>query len=117
MPYKDLDKKKQYHAEYMRQYRQDKKYKEKEKQYIKQYQKTEQGRKSTRIAQWKQQGILFHDYDLLYEIYLQTSHCDECNCQLNNCEKSRKCVDHDHSITYDNNVRNILCASCNSKRG
>ena len=94
-----------------------KKNKEKKREYVKKYQQTDQGKKSLRIAQWKHYGIIFHDWELLYEIYLQTTHCDECKCLLNQCEKSRKCIDHDHTITDDNNVRNILCCSCNIKRG
>jgi len=95
----------------------DKKYREKHKEKIKKYRQTEKYKKSDRISDWKRQGILFHDFHLLHDIYLQTTHCDGCNCLLNQCGKSRKCVDHDHDITDDNNVRNILCHSCNVKRG
>ena len=90
--------------------------KEKLKQYSKEYRKTYQGKKIITIANWKQRGIIFHDYDLLYDIYLQTTHCDQCKCLLNQCDKSRKCLDHDHSITHNENIRNILCNSCNVKR-
>jgi len=94
--------KKQDRNEYMRQYRKDKK-------------RESNAKKSRRISSWKSQGILFHDYNLLYEIYFKTTHCDECKCLLNQCSKSRKCMDHDHDITDDENVRNILCLSCNFK--
>tara|TARA_R110002096_G_scaffold127750_3_gene275730 strand:- start:30 stop:335 length:306 start_codon:yes stop_codon:yes gene_type:complete len=80
------------------------------------YRQTEQGKKTDRISDWKRQGIIFHDFDLLHDMYLQTTHCDVCKCLLNQCGKSRKCVDHDHDITDDDNVRNILCNSCNRKR-
>ena len=90
--------------------------KEYQQEYQKQSQHTEKEKKRCRIKNWKKQGIIFHDYNLLYDIYLQTTHCDECKCLLNQCGKSRKCCDHDHSITDDNNVRNILCHSCNRKR-
>ena len=84
---------------------------------MKEYRKTPQGKKSNRISQWKFKGIIFHDYDILYDIYMNTTHCNKCKCELNKCERSRKCMDHDHSITDTNNVRNIICNSCNVKRG
>ena len=93
-----------------------KEYYEKNKEKRKEYRQTEQGKKSRRIVNWKRQEIIFHDWDLLNEIYLQTTHCDECNCLLNTNTYTRKCVDHDHSITNDDNVRNILCHICNIKR-
>ena len=52
---------------------------------------------------------------MLYELYLKTSRCEYCNCELDKCSKSRKCLDHDHSITDRFNVRGILCNSCNRK--
>jgi len=71
--------------------------------------------KSYRIYQWKVRGIIFHDYDLLYDIYLQTTHCDRCDRLLTMDNGSaQKCLDHDHTITDDINVRNILCKKCNN---
>ena len=126
MPYKDPEKIKEYQKEYREKHREKTKvlnkiYREKHKEKIKEehkvYSQTEQGKKTHRISTWKYRGIIFHDFDLLYEMYIQTTHCDQCKCKLNQCQKSRKCVDHDHTITDDDNVRNILCLSCNSKRG
>ncbi len=96
------------------------KHKEKIKEQRKKYDKTEQGKKTNRIASWKYLGIIFHDWDLLYQIYLQTTHCDNCNCLFTYdryTTKTTKCVDHDHLITDDNNVRTILCHVCNVERG
>lgn len=71
--------------------------------------------KSNRIYTWKVRGIIFHDYDLLHDIYLQTTHCDRCDrlLTMDNCS-AQKCLDHDHTITDDINVRNILCKKCNN---
>ena len=88
---------------------------EKRKAYKKEYNQTPKVKKSLRICDWKRQGIIFHDYDLLHDIYLSTTHCHFCNCELNQCNKSRKCVDHNHDIHDNENVREILCHSCNSK--
>ena len=54
--------------------------------------------------------------DGLYEHYLKTTHCDECEVELT-YDKVRttttKCMDHCHETGQ---FRNILCHSCNSKR-
>ena len=80
------------------------------------YDKTPRRIKSRRIRQWKTQGIIFPDYDLLYQHYLLTSHCDECHVLLEGKGDDQKCCDHDHSITDRDNFRNILCCRCNLKR-
>ncbi len=128
MPYKDPEKQKQYDKEYYQrnkekrnQYNKEyyhknkEKNKEKKKEYDKEYQQTPNGKKTYRISKWKKRGIMFHDYDLLYDIYITTTHCDFCECELNKCNKSRKCVDHDHDIKDDSNVRGIICHSCNAR--
>jgi hypothetical protein len=114
MPHKDPEKRKQYRREY-RKKNKEKLNKQDKEYYYKKYRKTESCRKSHRIARWKQQGILCFDYDLLNELYLKTTHCEFCNCELNKCPKSRKCLDHDHTITDRFNVRGVLCNSCNAK--
>ena len=98
-----------------------KQYYEKNKEIVKEtsskYYKTDKGKKHCRIKNWKSRGIIFFDYDVLYDIYMETTHCDKCECELNQCTRSRKCMDHDHSITDIDNVRNVLCHICNCKRG
>ena len=87
------------------------------KEQIKKYDRTPEGMKSRRISSWKYQGIIFPDYDLLYQHWELTSHCDECRVFLEGCGNNKKCCDHDHSITDRDNFRNILCNRCNVKRG
>ena len=104
--------------QYFKEYRE--KNKEKIIQQQQEYRQTGKYKKTQRIAKWKRRGIIFHDYNLLYEIYLQTTNCDNCKCLLTYdryTTETTKCVDHDHTITDDENVRNILCNSCNIKRG
>jgi len=76
---------------------------------------TYEGRKSKRMSDWRRYGIIFHDYDLLYDIFFSTTHCNFCECELDTCFKTRKCLDHDHTITEQENVRGVLCHYCNTK--
>ena len=76
--------------------------------------------KSSKIKNWKIQGIISDDWDKTYDRYIKTLFCEECNCLLVRqphplCKKTA-CIDHDHTITDKENIRNILCVSCNSKR-
>ena len=87
-------------------------------QYQQKYRSTYKGRKVKRISDWKRAGIVFHDYDLLYDIFMDTKECEFCKCELDTEFKTRKCCDHDHKINDDgenkiDNVRGILCHSCN----
>ena len=120
MPYKNPEDKKKYN----KQYRETKHYKEYNKTYREKhkerlrlqrlmYYQTPAGQKSMIIRNWRRIGIIFPDEDLLYQIYMETTHCDECKCELNKCNKSKKCMDHDHSTGL---FRNILCHSCNIVR-
>ena len=89
--------------------------KERHKQTMKKYQQTPEGKKQYKIASWKHQGIIFFDWDLLYEIFIETTHCDLCGIKLIEGKKSNsRCLDHDHSITDYDNVRYILCHKCNN---
>jgi hypothetical protein len=72
--------------------------------------------KRNKISDWKRIGVIFFDYDLLYEIYENTSHCDFCNVKLERGRKANsRCLDHDHYITDFCNVRNVLCMTCNKQ--
>jgi hypothetical protein len=88
--------------------------KEKKKEYNRKYFESEQGKKINTFCDWRRIGIIFHDWDLLYKIYLEATKCDFCKCILNTgLYKTKKCLDHDHEITDDENVRGILCFNCN----
>ena len=130
MPYKDLEKRKAYQNEYMKRYRVKNKEKikeqvennrEKNKEKIKAYQKaydkaynqTDRGIKSRRIKNWKSVGIIFDDFEWLYDLYISRHTCDHCDKEFIN-DKER-CLDHDHDIDDYNNVRGILCRQCNFK--
>ena len=83
-------------------------------QYSNKYRKTEKGHKITTFCSWRRIGIIFHDWDLLYDMYMEATHCDFCKCELDTgLYKTKKCLDHDHDIIDDDNVRGILCNRCN----
>ena len=89
--------------------------KERIKEYSKEYSKSEKSKKSQRIKDWKRRGILCFDWNLLYDIFINTTKCELCNCELNTNTKTKKCLDHDHSINDRFNIRYVLCHSCNCK--
>ena len=96
--------------EYKRQYYLENKEKIDEKQ--KQYQN--ENDKLYRISQWKTQGIIDSDYELLYDVFIKETNCWICGKEFNKDNgMDRKCLDHDHEITDDGNVRYILCGYCN----
>ena len=77
---------------------------------------TEQGKKSSKISGWKKIGVIHDDYSSLYDYYLNCKNCEDCNVelQIGNAVKNKKCLDHDHKTGL---FRNIVCNSCNVKRG
>jgi len=110
--------------EYMKEYReknkekikeQRKEYREKNKEYYKEYNQTETGKKSCRITNWKKRGIKSDDYNSLYDYYINCKNCELCNVELvEGLDNNSKCLDHDHESGL---FRNVLCRSCNVKRG
>tara|TARA_R100000655_G_scaffold108592_2_gene160895 strand:+ start:420 stop:803 length:384 start_codon:yes stop_codon:yes gene_type:complete len=101
-------------AEQSKKYRQENK--EEIKEYITNYRQTAAGKKTMRITAWKQMGVIHHDFDELYEMYLETKKCDICKVELceGNFGSNKRCLDHDHET---GEVRNILCNTCNCRRG
>ena len=85
--------------------------------YREEHKKSPQGRKISRISDWKRRGILCFDYDLLYEYFINTQHCEICNIKFgdNPRKGDGRCLDHDHSINDRFNVRYVCCRRCNIK--
>ena len=112
---KNKEKLQKQHREYDKGYRQ--KNKEKIKAKDKAWRQSPSGLKFLRIWEWKKRGVIFFDFDLLYDIYISTTHCDNCNVEFTEDKinkKTTRCLDHCHET---GEVRNILCVSCNVKRG
>ena len=66
------------------------------------------------MSRWRSSGLV-GDLDAIYERYINTSHCDECQIELCRGQKgaNKKCMDHCHS---SGEFRNVLCHNCNMKR-
>ncbi len=71
--------------------------------------------KTSNISNWRYKGIKHDDFDALYEKYISTNNCEECNVELVGGRDSanRRCLDHDH-VTGE--FRNVLCHVCNLRR-
>jgi hypothetical protein len=100
--------------EYDKEYRLNNKDKIKEER--KEYRQTEAGKKSSRISTWKKIGVESEDYDALYEYYLNCKYCENCEVELveGSIGANKKCLDHDHKTGL---FRNVLCNTCNVRRG
>ena len=72
-------------------------------------------KKSQTILRWKRKGIIYHNYDELYERFLSQEKCEKCECILTRGKTcySRITTDHDHSIIDNDNFRMFLCNCCN----
>jgi len=64
-----------------------------------------------RIKKWKDQGIIDGDFPLLHKVFMKETNCWICGVKYS---KTRiKCLEHDHSIKDEPNVRYICCNVCN----
>lgn len=53
-------------------------------------------------------------FEYIYNRYMTTDNCEFCNHKFNPKIKNQKCMDHCHLTGH---FRNVICNSCNSKRG
>ena len=68
----------------------------------------------SKIDNWRRKGLI-GDFDAIYERWINTSHCDECQIELcsGNYGSNKKTMDHCH---VSGEFRNILCHKCNGQR-
>ena len=85
---------------------------EKLKQYKKEY--AIDNPKSKIICTWKFNGIIEDDWDGLYEYFITQTNCWICDKVYNNDKHyDRRCLDHDHDLLDEPNIRYICCGYCN----
>ena len=65
--------------------------------------------KSYTINNWKQNGVIYDEFDDLYEIYIKTMECGHCKKEFKN--KRDRHLDHCHETGL---FRKIICRRCNS---
>ena len=58
---------------------------------------------------WKRIGVIYHDFDELYEVYIKTMNCWHCNKEFTSTID--RCLDHNHETGA---FRAIVCNKCNS---
>ena len=88
--------------------------KEYDRERKREYRKTPAGYKKSVISKWKCHGLK-GDYDLIFDKYMNTTHCQKCNVEFTKERKGgrKKNMDHDH-IT--GKFRMICCQICNVKQ-
>ena len=60
------------------------------------------------IYHWKRRGLIYDNYDELYEVYINTMQCEHCQTEFT--KNNRRCLDHDHESGL---FRKIVCHRCN----
>jgi hypothetical protein len=64
--------------------------------------------RSQTLWNWKKSGLIHDDYKALYEVYINTTHCNHCKKEFKN-SKDRQ-MDHDHKTGL---FRKVVCRACN----
>ena len=79
------------------------------------YKKTPTGKKNNTIADWKIKGIISDNYSNIYDRYINTFFCDNCEQELIGGRglSNHRHLDHNHETGL---FRNVLCGSCNILR-
>ena len=72
---------------------------------IRNYKKSQ---KNKIIKNWKDRGLIYENYEDLFEVYIKTMSCQHCN-KIFNSTRDR-CLDHDHETGL---FRKIVCRGCN----
>ena len=85
-----------------------KKWNDKNKHKIKQYYLNNP--RMYKIAEWKKQGLITPDYNLVYNRWLNSKNCEQCD---HDYSYYRKHMDHIHIDNVVCNFRAILCHKCN----
>ena len=90
-----------------------KEYDKNNKEKILEYKQTENGKRSTRINNWKRRGLIVEDYNIIYDRWLNSAKCEMCLCEYKMTKKGYldRCMEHNHTT---GEFRSICCRSCNN---
>ena len=61
------------------------------------------------IKCWKQRGVIYDNFDELFEVYIKTTNCQHCGKEFPNTRYRH--LDHDHETGL---FRKIVCHKCNT---
>ena len=64
--------------------------------------------KAQMIYDWKRSGLIYDNYDELYDVYINTMECQHCQTEFT--KKNCRCMDHNHETGL---FRKIVCNRCN----
>ena len=92
-------------SEYRREY---------DREYKRKFRNTPGGYKKSVISKWKYHGLK-GDYNLIFDKYMNTTHCQKCNVEFTKEKKGgrQKNMDHDH---LTGKFRMVCCQICNTTR-
>ena len=65
--------------------------------------------KSQTIYDWKRRGLIYDNYDELYDVYINTMECQHCKTEFT--KNNWRCLDHNHETGL---FRKIVCHKCNA---
>ena len=71
-------------------------------------------RKGATISNWKRRGMISKNWEATYNHYLNCHYCEWCDEKFKP-EYWDKCLDHDHDINNEVNIRGVLCQYCNTQ--
>ena len=66
--------------------------------------------KGTMIHKWKSRGVIYNDFDELYEVYINTNVCSHCSKEFKTSLERH--LDHCHKTGL---FRKIVCCGCNNR--
>ena len=88
--------------------------KEKIKEIQKKYNDSPKGIKNHKMGVWRKTGIIDPDLESVYDYSLTQTNCWICNKEYNkDIQMDRRCLDHDHDLIDEPNIRYICCVKCN----
>tara|TARA_R110000851_G_scaffold332462_1_gene508761 strand:+ start:12 stop:398 length:387 start_codon:yes stop_codon:yes gene_type:complete len=91
-----------------------KKYYENNLEKIKEYNQSPKRIKDKRISNWRRSGIIDPDLKSVYDYFITQTNCWICDKEYNKVNKmDLRCLDHDHDLTDEPNIRYICCNYCN----